>query len=94
MKNTELEEASYYRYIVPTNQKGTSVANAALIVIDKMKEFYQNLGIPVQEILEFEYEKFIDAGNRYAWIIREQFKGGFVKKAMKFVKERQEKMNV
>lgn len=72
-------------------EENTSVANAALIVIDKMKEFYQNLGIPVQEILEFEYEKFIDAGNRYAWIIREQFKDGFVKKAMKFVKERQEK---
>lgn len=66
-------------------------AEAALAIIRRMMEFYGNLGLPVQEILEFEYEKFADARNRYAWKIREQFQDGYVKKALELVKERQEK---
>lgn len=45
-------------------------------------------------IEEENYEKFMDAGNRYAWIIREQFRDGYVKKALRLAKERQEKINV
>lgn len=70
------------------------VAAAAVKIIEQMKKFYQKLELPIQDILEFEYKKFTDAGNRYAWIIREQFRDGYVKKAMRFVKERQEKNNV
>lgn len=57
-----------------------SVAHAALKVIDMMKEFYGGLSLDVDEILHFEYEKFTDADNRYAWKIRKQFGKGFVKK--------------
>lgn len=66
-----------------------SVAHAALEVIKRMKAFYDGLGLAVDEVLQFEYEKFTDAENRYAWKIRKQFGGGYVEKAMKFVKERQ-----
>ena len=68
-----------------------SVAHAALKVIDRMKEFYSKLQIDVEEILQFEYEKFIDAENRYAWKIRKQFGNGYVKKALELIKERQGK---
>ena len=68
-----------------------SVAEAALKVIDKMKIFYRNLDLPVQEILDFENRKFEDAGNRYAWRIRELFQEGYVKKALELARERQEK---
>lgn len=71
-----------------------SVAEAAIRVIDNMKVFYQELGLPVQDVLEFEHEKFIDAENRYAWKIRKQFQNGYVKKALKLAKERQEEKNV
>lgn len=71
-----------------------SVADAAMTVIDKMKAFYRELDLPVQEILEFEYEKFTDAGNRYAWKIREQFGQGYVKKALDLAKERQDRKYV
>lgn len=54
-----------------------------------MKKFYQNLELPVQDVLEFEYEKFLDAGNRYAWQIREQFQESYVEKALELAKERQ-----
>ncbi len=66
-----------------------SVANAALKVIDKMKVFYSELGLDVNEVLQFEYEKFIDTKNRYAWKIRKQFGNGYVKNALRFVRERQ-----
>lgn len=68
-----------------------SVAHAALKVIDRMKEFYDGLSLDVDEILQFEYEKFTDADNRYAWRIRKQFGDGFVKKGLELVKERQGK---
>ncbi|MDE6312652.1 MAG: hypothetical protein K2M46_03370 [Lachnospiraceae bacterium] len=68
-----------------------SVAHAALRVIEMMQEFYDGLSLDVDEILQFEYEKFTDADNRYAWRIREQFGDGYVKKGLELVKERQGK---
>lgn len=68
-----------------------SVAQAALKVIERMREFYRTFSIDVQEILDFEYMKFVDAGNRYAWKIREWFGVGFSRKALSLAKERQER---
>lgn len=65
------------------------VARAALKVIEMMKEFYSGLSLDVDEVLQFEYEKFTDADNRYAWRIRKRFGGGYVKKGLELVKERQ-----
>lgn len=80
--------------IQSTGGKMESVADAAMQVIDRMKAFYLELGLPVQDVLDFEYEKFTDAGNRYAWKIREQFGQGYVKKALALAKERQEMKHV
>ena len=66
-----------------------SVAHAAGNVIDRMKAFYDGFSPDIEEILQFEYEKFMDAENRYAWKIRKQFGDGYVKKGLKLVKERQ-----
>ncbi|MDE6435815.1 MAG: hypothetical protein K2L07_16515 [Lachnospiraceae bacterium] len=66
-----------------------SVAHAALKVIEMMKEFYGGLSLDVDEILQFEYEKFTDADNRYAWKIRKHFGDGYVKKGLELLKERQ-----
>ena len=66
-----------------------SVAHAAIKIIDRMKEFYSSLSLDVDAILQFEYEKFTDADNRYAWKIRKQFGNGYVKKGLGLVKERQ-----
>ena len=68
-----------------------SVADGAVEVIDKMKRFYSDLGVDVQEALDFEYSKFTDADNRYAWKIREQFGQGYVKKALALARERQDR---
>lgn len=66
-----------------------SVADAALNVIDKMKEFYHKLHLDVDDVLQFEYQKFTEADNRYAWKIRKMFGEGYVKKGLQLAKERQ-----
>lgn len=66
-----------------------SVAHAALRIIDRMKDFYSALGLDEEEVLQFEYDKFTDADNRYAWKVRRQFEGGYVKKGLELVRERQ-----
>ncbi len=63
---------------------------SAINIIDEMKNFFARIPIDVQEILDFQYQKFENADNRYAWIIRKQFQGGFVKNGMKLAKKRQE----
>lgn len=68
-----------------------SVAKAGMKVIDEMKAFYRNLGLPVEDVLEFEYEKFVDAQNRYAWKIRKEFRDGYVDKVLQLAKQRQER---
>lgn len=87
-KNAARYDLKTVKILVP-NGENYSVAEAAIKVIDRMKAFYQELGLPVQDILEFEYAKFTDAGNRYAWQIREQFRDGYVKKALELARERQ-----
>lgn len=87
-KNAARYDLKTVKILTPSG-KIYSVANAALIVIDKMKEFYHNLDFDVDEILQFEYEKFTEAENRYAWKIRKQFGNGYVKKALQLAKERQ-----
>lgn len=67
-----------------------SVAQAAINIIDEMKNFFEEIQVDVQEILDFQYQKFEDADNRYAWKIRKQFQGGFVRKGMELAKKRQE----
>lgn len=72
-----------------------SAAHAALTVIQQMRDFYGGMGLDVgpdvKTALDYQYDKFVDAGNRYAWKIRKQFSDGFVKKALAYAKERQEK---
>lgn len=67
-----------------------SVAQAAMNIIDEMKNFFTEIQADVQEILDFQYQKFEDADNRYAWKIRKEFQDGFVKKGMELAKKRQE----
>lgn len=69
-----------------------SIAQAARNVIGFMKDFYRNYPSEVQSVLDFEDEKFIDADKRYAWRIRREYSGGFVKKGMELAKKQQEEL--
>ena len=67
-----------------------SFAASAKIIINQMRYFYRGLGISVNEILDFEYEKFEIAENRYAWRMRQEYGTEYVKKCLALVKERQD----
>lgn len=90
-KNAAHYDLKTVKIVVP-NGEVYSVARAALNVIGFMREFY--LGYPawVQEVLDFEEEKFIDGEKRYAWQIRREFQGGFVKKGLALARKRQEEI--
>jgi glutamate--cysteine ligase len=75
--------------VVAHDGESYPVADAALQVIAQMKEFYADFPQDVQEVLSFQEEKFINPEKRYAWIIRNEFKGEFVRKGLLLAKERQ-----
>lgn len=63
-----------------------TVTEVAVDILEKMQKFYKNLPDDIQEVLDFEKEKFLDADKRYAWIIRKKFGNGFVQKGLELVK--------
>ena len=92
-KNAAHYDLKTVKIVVPD---GTvySVAEAALRVLGMMREFYRDFPADVQEVLDFQTAKFVDADNRYAWILRKQFADGYVKKGLELAKKRQEEANV
>ena len=92
-KNAAHYDLKTVKIVMPDGEV-SSVADAALKVLKAMQEFYQDFPADVQNVLEFEMEKFLDAEKRYAWIIRKEFSGGYVKKGLELAKKRQEELNV
>lgn len=71
-----------------------SVVEAALSVLSQMREFYRGFTGDVEDVLAFETEKFADQKKRYAYRVRQEFGGGFVKKGLALAKQRQEEATV
>lgn len=88
-KNAAHYDLKTVKIMIPGGEVHT-VAHTAKDVISEMKEFYQDYPEEVHEILNFEYEKFVDAKNRYAWKVREEYSGEYVKKGMELAKKRAE----
>ena len=80
--------------IAPPSGKVCSVAHAALDVLDSMEAFYRDFPEEVHRVLDFQRDKFVDGDNRYAWKIRREFDGGFVKKGLALARRRQEEADV
>ena len=80
--------------IVTPDGEAISVADAALKVLEQMKEFYRDFPEDVRAVIDFQMEKFIDPEKRYAWIIRKEFSGGYAKKGLELAKKRQEEIDV
>lgn len=91
-KNAAHYDLKTVKILAPNGEVDT-VADAALSVILDMKDFYKDFSDEVKEVLEFEEVKFIDGDNRYAWIIRKEFSGKYVKKGLELAKKRFEEAN-
>ncbi len=59
-----------------------SFVTAAKLIIERLRMFFRPLGIPVNDILDFEYAKFEDPDKRYSRQVRRQYSGSFVKKGL------------
>lgn len=92
-KNAAHYDLKTVKIVVPDGEV-YSVADAALKVLGMMREFYRGFPENVQQVLDFETEKFLDGENRYAWKVRREFSGGYVKKGLELAKKRQEELNV
>lgn len=69
------------------------IVHEALKVIGWMKEFYQGLKMDdVQQILDFEYEKFVDPEKRYAWQVRKQYQENYVEKGLVLARQKQNRL--
>ena len=80
-KNAAHYDLKTVRMITPYGAN-TSIADAAIQLIEEMEDFYQTVHINAQEILSFQKDKFVDAQNRYAWKIRKLYGDGFTQKAL------------
>ena len=87
-KNAAHYDLKTVKIVVP-NGEVYSVADAGCKVIAFMKEFYQGFPQEVQEVLDFENEKFIDPEKRYAWQIRREYADAFVSKGLLLAEQRQ-----
>ena len=83
-------DASHYslrKKIICDDGQIRSIGEQALIVLKKVRDFFENLGMAeAREIIDFEIDKLENPKNRYAVRVREMFSGGFVKKGMDFAK--------
>ena len=77
--------------IMFSNGKVLSVVDAALALINNMKEFYSDYPEWIMEILEYQENKFIMPDERYAWKIRNQYRDNFVQKGIELAKQLQQK---
>lgn len=75
-------------YMYDENGDSYSFVTAAKIIIERMRMFFRPLGFDVNEILNYEYEKFENAENRYAYKVRKRFGKEYVKKGLALLTDR------
>lgn len=76
-------------YMYDENGDSYSFVSASKIIIERMRFFFRPLGIDVNDILDYEYDKFTNAENRYAYKVRKLYNESFVKKGLELTKEKQ-----
>lgn len=90
-KNAAHYDLKTVKIVMPDGSVYT-VIDAALHVIFLMREFYHDFSSEVQEVLDFEEEKFLDIEKRYAAQVKKKYENGFVKKGLALAKQRQEEI--
>lgn len=91
------KNAAYYDLkttsIVAPTGKVFSVADAAILIIGKMQEFFADASQDVLDNLEFQMSKFTDQQNRYSWQVRQAYSDTFVKKGLELAKQLQDEID-
>ena len=90
ISSIDLDSYGLGEYMYDENGDSYSFVTAAKILIERMRMFFSQLKLDVNDILDFEYAKFENSENRYAYKVRKEFGSEFVKKALQLTKERQD----
>ena len=72
-------------YMYDENGDSYSFVSAAKIILERMRFFFRPLGFQVNDILDYQYSKFTDAENRYAWKVRKEFGKEYVKSGLRLI---------
>lgn len=75
-------------YMYDENGESYSFVSAAKIIIERIRSFFRSNGYEVDELLDFEYAKFENAENRYAYRMRKEFGREYVKGGLRYMKEK------
>ena len=73
--------------VITPDKRTMWAADAACEVLGDMKAFFGEECSGLAEVLDYQMNKFIDADNRYAWKVRNQFADGFVEKGLQLCRE-------
>ena len=76
--------------IVLPGEESTDAVSAALRVINDMRQFYRGIEADmgeVEQVLQYQSEKFEDPEKRYAWQLRREYSGGFVEKGLELARK-------
>ena len=76
--------------IVLPGEESTDAVSAALRVIDDMRQFYRGIEADmgeVEQVLQYQSDKFEDPEKRYAWQLRREYSGGFVEKGLELARK-------
>ncbi len=90
-KNAAHYDLKTVKIVVPDGEV-YSVADAGHKVIGFMRDFYADFPGEIQEILDFEEDKFTDPEKRYAWQIRHQYGDDFLRRGLELAEQRQREM--
>ena len=76
--------------IVLPGEESTDAVSAALRVINDMRQFYRGIEADmgeVEQVLQYQSDKFEDPEKRYAWQMRREYSGGFVEKGLELARK-------
>lgn len=90
-KNAAHYDLKTVKIVVP-NGEVYSVAAAGRKVIQFMRDFYRGFPQEIQDVLDFEDEKFADPEKRYAWQIRREYADSFMQKGLLLARQRQQEI--
>ena len=76
--------------IVLPGEESTDAVSAALRVINDMRQFYRGIEADmgeVEQVLQYQSDKFEDPEKRYAWQLRREYSEGFVEKGLELARK-------
>ena len=77
-------------FVMLRSREVVSVRTAALNLLQRMQRFFEDLGMGKEEIFDYQLNKILIPGNRYAERVRALFSENYVEEALRWMREKEE----